>query len=88
MNRCEILEGIAAVAREHLDFQGELAEDQHLVEDLTLDSIRLLTLAAEVENRFRVALDAEDEAGIETVGDLVDVLEAKLAAAAPENPAP
>lgn len=88
MDRREILEGIAAVAREHLEFQGELTEDQRLVEDLTLDSIRLLTLAAEVENRFRVALDAEDEAGIETVGDLVDVLEAKLAAAPPENPLP
>ncbi len=32
-----------------------------LVEDLRLDSIRLLTLAAEVENRFRVILDEEDE---------------------------
>ena len=88
MTRAEILAGIAAVAREHLDHAGELRLEQRLIEDLTLDSIRLLTLAAEVENRFRVALDAEDEAGIETVGDLVDVLEAKLAAAAPENPAP
>ena len=42
-----------------------------LVEDLRLDSIRLLTLAVEVENRFRVRLDEVDEAGIETVGDLV-----------------
>ena len=80
MNRREILEGIAAVAREHLDYAGELRLDQHLVEDLTLDSIRLLTLAAEVENHFRVSLDAEDEAGIETVGDLVEVLAAKLGA--------
>jgi len=80
MTRAEILAGIAAVAREHLDYAGELRLDQHLVEDLTLDSIRLLTLAAEVENRFRVSLDAEDEAGIETVGDLVDVLAAKLGA--------
>jgi acyl carrier protein len=78
MTRAEILAGIAAVAREHLDYEGELRLDQHLVEDLTLDSIRLLTLAAEVENHFRVSLDAEDEAGIETVGDLVDVLAAKL----------
>lgn len=78
MTRAEILAGIAAVAREHLDYAGELRLDQHLVEDLTLDSIRLLTLAAEVENHFRVSLDAEDEAGIETVGDLVDVLAAKL----------
>lgn len=82
MTRAEILAGIAAVAREHLDYEGELRLDQHLVEDLTLDSIRLLTLAAEVENRFRVSLDAGDEAGIETVGDLVDVLAVKLGAGA------
>lgn len=82
MTRAEILAGIAAVAREHLDYEGELRLEQHLVEDLTLDSIRLLTLAAEVENRFRVSLDAGDEAGIETVGDLVDVLAVKLGAQA------
>lgn len=82
MTRAEILAGITAVAREHLDYAGELRLDQHLVEDLTLDSIRLLTLAAEVENRFRVSLDAGDEAGIETVGDLVDVLALKLGAGA------
>ena len=82
MTRAEILAGIAAVAREHLDYAGELRLDQHLVEDRTLDSIRLLTLAAEVENHFRVSLDAGDEAGIETVGDLVDVLAVKLGAGA------
>ncbi len=49
-----------------------------LVEDLRLDSVRLLTLAAEVENRFRVFLDEVDEGGIETVGDLVAVVRRKL----------
>jgi len=81
MTRAEILAGIAAVAREHLDYAGELRPEQRLVEDLTLDSIRLLTLAAEVENRFEVALDADDEAGIETVADLVEAIAAKLGTA-------
>jgi acyl carrier protein len=49
-----------------------------LVEDLRLDSIRLLTLAVEVENRFRVRLDELDEGGIETVGDLVATVKRKL----------
>jgi acyl carrier protein len=31
-----------------------------------------------VENRFRVLLDEGDEAGIETVGDLVAVVKGKL----------
>ena len=80
MTRDEILAGLAAVAREHLAYDGELRLDQRLIEDLTLDSIRLLTLAAEVENRFRVTLDAADEAGIETVADLVEVIAEKLGA--------
>lgn len=75
-----ILAGIAEVAREHVGWHGELSAGMRLVEDLRLDSLRLLTLAVEVENRFRVALDEEDEAGIESVGDLVAVVHRKLAA--------
>lgn len=74
-----ILEGIAAVAREHLGWEGAVTPGMRLVEDLRLDSIRLLTLAAEVENHFQVRLDEEDEAGIETVADLIRVVERKLA---------
>jgi acyl carrier protein len=74
----EILEGVAQVAREHLGFTAPLSPEMRLVEDLSLDSLRLLTLAVEVENRFRVCLDPDDEATIETVGDLVAVLGRKL----------
>ena len=73
-----ILAGVAEVARVHLDWAGELAPEMRLVEDLRLDSVRLLTLAAEVENRFRVRLDELDEGSIETVGDLVAVVRKKL----------
>jgi acyl carrier protein len=73
-----ILDGIAQVARAHLGWEGGVTADMRLVEDLRLDSVRLLTLAAEVENHFRVLLDEQDEAGIETVGDLAAVVRRKL----------
>jgi acyl carrier protein len=73
-----ILAGIAEVARTHLGWNGTVTPDLRLVEDLRLDSVRLLTLAVEVENRFRVLLDEADETGIETVGDLVAVVRGKL----------
>jgi acyl carrier protein len=75
-----ILAGIAEVARLHLGWEGSLTGDMRLVEDLRLDSVRLLTLAAEVENRFRVFLDELDEGAIETVGDLVSIVMRKLRA--------
>lgn len=73
-----ILVGIEEVARQHLGWQGSLTPDMRLIEDLRLDSVRLLTLAMEVENRFRVFLDEIDEAGIETVGDLIAAVRRKL----------
>jgi acyl carrier protein len=73
-----ILAGIQDVARLHLAWEGALTPDMRLIEDLQLDSVRLLTLAAEVENRFRVFLDELDEGAIATVGDLVSVIRRKL----------
>ncbi|HVS00295.1 MAG TPA: acyl carrier protein [Thermoanaerobaculia bacterium] len=73
-----ILVGIEEVAREHLGWEGDLSPEMRLVEDLRLDSVRLLTLAMEVENRFRVFLDEMDEAAIETVGDLIAAVRGKL----------
>lgn len=78
MSDAQILDGIRKVAREHLDFEGDIALDTPLAETLELDSIRMLTLVVELENHFQVILEEDDESGIETVGDLVRVLKARL----------
>lgn len=76
----EILTRIGTLAREKLGFDGVLRRQMRLVEDLELDSIRLMTLAMEIEDHFRIRIDESDEAGIVTVDDLVGVVERKLAA--------
>lgn len=73
-----ILEGITEVVRLHLGWEGPLVPEMRLVEDLRLDSVRLLTLAAEVENRFRIFLDEADELAIETVADLIAIVRRKI----------
>jgi acyl carrier protein len=75
----EILDGIAAVAREHLGWEGVLHPEMRLVGELRLDSLKLLTLAIEVENRFRIRLDDQDESAIETVADLVAAIRKRRA---------
>lgn len=74
----EILAGIASVAAAHLDLRRPIEPRARLVEDLELDSLQLMTLAAEVENHFRVVLDPDDEEAIATVQDLVRVVGSKL----------
>lgn len=81
MKTDEIFEVIARIARERLGWTGALSPEMRLVDDLKLDSVHLLTLAVEVENRFRIALDEADEAALETVGDLAAAVRRKLAVA-------
>ena len=78
MSEEKILAAVAGLARDRLGYEGELEPGMRLVEDLELDSIRLMTLAMEVEDHFRVCLDEEDEAAIVTVADLVAVVGGKL----------
>jgi acyl carrier protein len=75
----EILDTIEELAKEHVGHAGPLSPELRLVEDLELDSLKALTLAVEVENRFRVLLTPEIEAGITTVGDLVAAVADQLA---------
>lgn len=77
MSRTEILEGVRQVFADQLKI-ADLTEDTHLLRDLKLDSIQQLTLVVELENRFQVAFEDEDQAGIESVGDVVDLLSRRL----------
>lgn len=75
-----MVEKIQSIFSECLNV-AEVAEGTNLFEDLQLDSIQQMTLVVEVENRFRIRLDEGDESGIATVGDLADLVEARLAEA-------
>jgi acyl carrier protein len=83
-----VMAGIADVAREHLQWTAPLSRDLRLVEAMDLDSLRQLTLVVEIENRFRIRLDGQDERSIQTVGDLVDLIQRKLAEADADDDVP
>jgi acyl carrier protein len=76
--RPQLLADLRTIAADTLDWHGELDEASRLVADLRLDSLRALSLLIEVENRLRVRITPEDEAGLVTVGDLLTVLESRL----------
>ncbi len=78
-DEAEVLAAVLDLARTHLDWTGPVSRDMPLVETFKLDSLRQLTLVIEIENRFRIRLDDEDEAALSTVGDLLDVIRRKVA---------
>lgn len=68
-----VLAGLREILR-GMGVEHEAARDTHIRRDLDLDSLRRIELVIEVENRFRVRLEPEDEAEVETLGDLTDVI--------------
>ncbi|MEY3212234.1 MAG: hypothetical protein RIT28_2715 [Pseudomonadota bacterium] len=71
---------IGEIAQTRLGYAGTLTADTRLVEALSLDSVRLLTLVVELENRLELCLDEGDERGVETVGELIALLRRRHAA--------
>jgi acyl carrier protein len=74
-----ILDGIREIL-DAMEVDGPVAPDTRVDEGLGLDSIRRIELVIEIENRFRVRLEPEDEAEVETIGDLVRVIRRRLVA--------
>ena len=74
----QLLAAIAELARERFDWQGDLEASARLIEDLGLDSLKLMELAIAIENRFQIRIDEASEAEIVTVGDLVRIITDQL----------
>ena len=95
MNREEVMSKV----KEHLSAElevdaAEIAETTRFREDLDADSLDLYELVMELEDSYGVRVPEEDAAEIETVGQAVDFVLARLptassvAAIAPLLPAP
>ncbi len=59
---------------------GDLPDSKNLKEDLGLDSVDVVSVVSQIERRFRIRLTHEELMKLVTVGDVLDLLHAKLAA--------
>jgi acyl carrier protein len=58
-----------------------LSDDQNLREGLGLDSVDVVSVVSQIERRFRLRLTHEELEKLVKVGDVLDLLQAKLAEA-------
>ena len=63
-----------------------LDDDVHIREGLGLDSVDVVGLVMQVERQFRIRLATEELSQIVSVGDLLDLLQAKISEAGSELP--
>jgi acyl carrier protein len=57
-----------------------LAEDDNLREGLGLDSVDVVSIVSQIERRFHIRLSQQELETLATVSDVLNLLEAKLAA--------
>jgi len=78
MEREKVLDEIRAIIVEQLGVEpGEVREEATFQEDLNADSLDLVELIMEMEDRFKLKISDEDAEGIATVGDAVDYVVAR-----------
>jgi acyl carrier protein len=80
----EIYERLLSVVSERLTLTPEQVESLHpdlsIVQGLQLDSLAQVTLIAGIEDEFHIELDMEDRQHINTIADLVALIQQKMAA--------
>jgi acyl carrier protein len=78
-------EEVIKLVRQHLSTELEVAPekiqpDTRFREDLDADSLDLYELVMELEDRYGIRVGEEEAAGLETVGDAVDFVCARVPA--------
>lgn len=82
MNDTQIFERIAGYLSEQFAIPAvRISLETTFVGDLNADSLRLIEMAMHVEESMGVRIDDEDVRSLESVGDVVRYVAARLAAA-------
>lgn len=58
----------------------DLDDQQKLREELGLDSVDVVSIVSQIERRFRIRLSQQELEVLVTVGDVLDLLQTKVAA--------
>jgi len=78
MTREEIFEKVKKTLIENFDLEeDEVTEEAGLKEDLDATSLELVDLAMELEKGSDIKIELEEFSDVETVKDVVDLIEAK-----------
>ncbi|HKI32591.1 MAG TPA: phosphopantetheine-binding protein [Gemmataceae bacterium] len=64
---------------------ADLQESANLRDGLGLDSVDVVSVVSQIERQFRIRLTHEELETLVTVGDVLDLLQEKIAATPPQS---
>jgi acyl carrier protein len=72
----EIIAGIAEIIEEVTGIEpSEITPEKSFVDDLDIDSLSMVEIAVQTEDKYGVKIPDEDLAGLRTVGDVVNYIQ-------------
>ncbi|MEO6882380.1 MAG: acyl carrier protein [Mycobacteriaceae bacterium] len=75
MNKDEITSGLAEIVEEVVGIEAaDVTPEKTFVDDLDIDSLSMVEIAVQTEDRFGVKIPDEELANLKTVGDAVDYI--------------
>lgn len=79
MDRAQLLDEIKALAAETLEVDtDDVTEASRFSDDLEADSLDLVELVMAMEEKFDIKIDEGELEDIETVGQVIDIVETKV----------
>jgi acyl carrier protein len=75
-NNKKLFEDVITTIKEHTGIEWDISEKDVLKDNLGIDSLDLIDIVTDLENKFNVSLPYE--INVETVEELVDLIEEKL----------
>jgi acyl carrier protein len=71
-SQAEIISGLAEIIEEVTGIEpSEVTPEKSFVDDLDIDSLSMVEIAVQTEDKYGVKIPDEDLAGLRTVGDVV-----------------
>lgn len=78
--RDKVRDELVELFRQHAQGGVDIGPTSHLVADLGIDSLGVMEVMADIEDKFHLNVPDDALAGLETIGDVVRSIEGKLEA--------
>lgn len=74
----KVLAEVRGVIREHTETDADLTEGTELVADLGIDSLGVMEVVADIEDKFDLTIADAELRDVATLGDVVKAIETRL----------
>lgn len=74
----EVVDQVRALILDHTETSAEITEQTELVADLGIDSLGVMEVVADIEDKFDMTIADKELRDVATLGDVVKAIEVRL----------